>query len=55
MPWQRRLALDVRYAGAAPTLLGDVAILLRCALVLLRGQGVAAPGHATMPEFRQEA
>ena len=55
VPWQRRLALDARYAGAAPTLAGDAAILLRCAWVLLRGQGVTAPGHATMPEFRQEA
>jgi lipopolysaccharide/colanic/teichoic acid biosynthesis glycosyltransferase len=53
VPWQRRLALDARYAGAVPTLRGDAAILLRCALVLLRGQGVAAPDHATMPEFRQ--
>ncbi|MFC7475617.1 sugar transferase [Dankookia sp. GCM10030260] len=51
VPWQRRLALDARYAGAAPRLRGDLAILARCAGVLLRGQGVTAPGHATMPEF----
>jgi lipopolysaccharide/colanic/teichoic acid biosynthesis glycosyltransferase len=55
VPWQRRLALDACYAGAPPTLLGDLSILLRCAGVVLRGQGACAPGHATMPEFRQEA
>jgi lipopolysaccharide/colanic/teichoic acid biosynthesis glycosyltransferase len=55
VPWQRRLALDARYAGAAPTLRGDLAILWRCGLVLLRGQGVSAPGHATMPAFRPGA
>ncbi|TDH60230.1 sugar transferase [Dankookia rubra] len=55
VPWQRRLALDARYAGAAPTLRGDLAILLRCARVLLRGQGASAPGHATMPAFRPGA
>lgn len=52
VPWDRRLALDARYAGAAPTLSGDAAILLRCAALVLRGDGAAAPGHATMPEFR---
>jgi lipopolysaccharide/colanic/teichoic acid biosynthesis glycosyltransferase len=54
VPWDRRLALDARYAAAAPTLLGDLAIMARCALVLLRGEGVAAPGHATMPAFHGE-
>lgn len=55
VPWPRRLALDARYAGAVPSLRRDLDILLRCALVVLRGEGTAAPGHATMPEFRQEA
>src|SRR4051794_26625287 len=54
VPWQRRLALDARYAGAAPRLRGDLAILWRCGLVLLRRQGVSAPGHATMPAFPAE-
>lgn len=51
VPWDRRLELDARYA-AGPTPAGDAAILARCLLVVLRGRGVAAPGHATMPEFR---
>jgi len=51
VPWDRRLELDARYA-ARPTLPGDAAILARCLLLVLRGHGVAAPGHATMPEFR---
>jgi lipopolysaccharide/colanic/teichoic acid biosynthesis glycosyltransferase len=52
VPWGRRLALDARYARAAPTLAGDAAILLRCLWLVLRGRGVAAPGHATMPALR---
>ncbi|MDO9711669.1 sugar transferase [Paracraurococcus lichenis] len=52
VPWARRLALDVRYAAAPPTLAGDLAIMLRCAALLLRGRGAAAPGHATMPAFQ---
>ena len=55
VPWGRRLALDARYAGAAPSLGADLAILWRCALVLLRVEGASASGHATMPEFRREA
>ena len=51
VPWERRLDLDARYA-ARQTLAGDVALLLRCLWVVLRGQGVTAPGHATMPRFR---
>ncbi|MBK1660709.1 sugar transferase [Paracraurococcus ruber] len=55
VPWEARLALDARYATARPTLRGDLAILLRCVGVVLRGEGVSAPGHATMPEFRGAA
>ena len=51
VPWDQRLELDARYA-AGPTLAGDAAILARCLLLVVRGRGVAAPGHATMPEFR---
>ncbi|MCB4820592.1 sugar transferase [Roseicella aerolata] len=51
VPWGARLALDARYATARPTLPGDLLIIARCALVLLRGEGVSAPGHATMPAF----
>jgi lipopolysaccharide/colanic/teichoic acid biosynthesis glycosyltransferase len=55
VPWGARLALDARYAAMPPTLLGDLAIMARCALVLLRGVGVSAPGEATMPHFRGDA
>jgi lipopolysaccharide/colanic/teichoic acid biosynthesis glycosyltransferase len=50
VPWPERLELDARYAEAV-TLRGDLRILARCACVLLRRQGVGAPGHATMPPF----
>ncbi len=50
--WEARLELDARYAEAPPRLAADLALLLRCALLALRGQGAAAPGHATMPAFR---
>ena len=51
VPWEQRLELDARYAERV-TLRGDLMILLRCGWLLLRGKGAAAPGHATMPEFR---
>jgi lipopolysaccharide/colanic/teichoic acid biosynthesis glycosyltransferase len=50
--WDSRLELDARYAEAAPCLLRDLALLLRCAALALSGRGAAAPGHATMPAFR---
>lgn len=50
VPWEDRLEWDARYA-ARVTAWGDAAIILRCAWVLLRGRGVAAEGHATMPPF----
>jgi lipopolysaccharide/colanic/teichoic acid biosynthesis glycosyltransferase len=49
VPWDRRLALDAAYATRPPGFCGDAVILLRCLRVVLRGRGVAAPGHATMP------
>lgn len=51
VPWEERLEWDARYA-ARVTAWGDAVIILRCAAVLLRGRGVAAEGHATMPEFK---
>jgi lipopolysaccharide/colanic/teichoic acid biosynthesis glycosyltransferase len=50
VPWEQRLELDVRYTGHI-TLGGDMAILLRCAWLALRGIGAHAPGHPTMPGF----
>jgi lipopolysaccharide/colanic/teichoic acid biosynthesis glycosyltransferase len=52
VPWERRLELDARYATLPPTLAGDLALLLRCLWLVLRGRGATAPGHATMPRFR---
>lgn len=54
VPWAERLEWDARYVERV-TFAGDLAILLRCAVVLLRGQGVTAPGHATMPAFTPPA
>ncbi len=51
VPWARRLALDARYASVPPTLGGDVMLVARSLWQVLRGRGVAAPGHATMPVF----
>jgi lipopolysaccharide/colanic/teichoic acid biosynthesis glycosyltransferase len=51
VPWEARLEWDARYAERV-TAWGDAMIMLRCVLVLLRGRGVAADGHATMPEFK---
>jgi lipopolysaccharide/colanic/teichoic acid biosynthesis glycosyltransferase len=50
VPWAEKLELDARYAEA-PGLRADLRIIWRCAGVLLRGQGVSAPGHATAPAF----
>ncbi len=51
VPWEERLELDACYAERV-LVGGDMRIVLRCAWMLLRGRGTAAPGHATMPEFR---
>ena len=47
VPWPARLEWDARYVERI-TLAGDLRIIFRCLLVLLRGQGVHAPGEATM-------
>jgi len=54
VPWRQRLSLDARYVTTI-SLAGDLAILARCLGVLARGEGAAAPGHATMPAFRGPA
>lgn len=48
--WDDRLALDVRYVDTW-TVGGDLAILARTVGSVLRRDGIAADGHATMPEF----
>lgn len=47
LPWPERFARDATYA-ARPTLVGDLAVLARTPLALLRA-GAHAPGHATSP------
>jgi lipopolysaccharide/colanic/teichoic acid biosynthesis glycosyltransferase len=49
--WDERLARDVWYVDHRSLLL-DARILLRTVLLVLRREGIAASGHATMPEFR---
>lgn len=51
LPWDERLALDVWYVDHWSLGL-DLRILARTLPVVLRRQGIAAPGSATMPEFR---
>jgi lipopolysaccharide/colanic/teichoic acid biosynthesis glycosyltransferase len=51
VPWEARLRLDAAYV---PTLPGDLALLARCARLVLAGRGATAPGHATSPPFRGE-
>jgi len=50
VPWALRLRLDANYPRRV-SLRRDLRIMLGCAVVLLRGRGVAAAGHATMPRF----
>lgn len=50
VPWALRLRLDADYVRRV-SLRRDARIMLGCAAVLLRGRGVAAAGHATMPRF----
>lgn len=50
LTWQERFARDTWYVDHVSPWL-DVSILLRTVGVVLSGRGVAAAGHATMPEF----
>jgi lipopolysaccharide/colanic/teichoic acid biosynthesis glycosyltransferase len=54
VPWAERLEWDARYAEARPTAARDLALLLACLLLVLRGEGVSAPGHASMPALSAE-
>jgi lipopolysaccharide/colanic/teichoic acid biosynthesis glycosyltransferase len=47
--WPQRLELGAAYAADPPRLRQDLLLAARSLLVLLRGLGHAAPGHATMP------
>jgi lipopolysaccharide/colanic/teichoic acid biosynthesis glycosyltransferase len=50
--WDDRLTLDVWYVDHASLLL-DLKIMVRTALLVLRRSGIAAEGHATMPELQR--
>ncbi len=50
LSWEEKFRLDVAYVDRRSLAL-DVDILLRTLACVWTGRGVAAPGHATMPEF----
>ena len=49
--WTRRFELDVWYVDHQSLAL-DLGILVTTCRKVLTGEGIAAAGHATMPEFR---
>ena len=49
--WTEKFALDVWYVDHASLVL-DLRILWRTFRCVVSARGIAAPGHATMPEFR---
>ena len=51
LTWEEKFALDVWYVDHRSTRL-DLEILGRTVSQVLGGQGVSAPGHATMEPFR---
>lgn len=51
LSWEEKFAYDVWYVDNWSLWL-DVRILVRTLLYALRGDGINAPGHATMPPFR---
>jgi sugar transferase EpsL len=53
LSWPEKLSLDVWYVDHASTRL-DVRILAGTVRAVIRGDGIGADGHVTMPEFRGE-
>ena len=51
LSWQEKFDLDLFYVQRVGLLL-DLRILLKTAALVLTGQGISAPGHVTMPEFK---
>ena len=49
--WQERLALDVEYVDRCSLGL-DLQILARTLVLVVRGEGVSAAGHVSMPRFK---
>jgi lipopolysaccharide/colanic/teichoic acid biosynthesis glycosyltransferase len=54
IPWDQKLALDVWYVDHVG-LRVDLEVLARTALKVVVREGIAARGHATMPEFTGDA
>jgi sugar transferase EpsL len=54
LSWEERLAMDVWYVDHRSFGL-DLKILLRTIGTVLSRNGISAPGHATMPEFKGNA
>lgn len=50
LSWEERFALDVRYVDERDLAM-DLNILFRTVGAVLKRDGIAAEGHATMPEF----
>jgi len=50
LSWEEKLALDVWYVDHVGLAL-DLQILAKTALTVVKRDGIAAAGHATMPEF----
>ena len=50
LPWHERIELDVWYVEHVSLAL-DLEILARTAVKVVKRDGVASSGHATMPEF----
>lgn len=50
LSWEERFEIDVRYVDTW-TVTGDIAIIIRTVLAVLRRDGISAEGHETMPEF----
>ncbi|MEO6020995.1 MAG: sugar transferase [Knoellia sp.] len=48
--WEQRLSLDVAYVDNH-SLRGDLAIIARTVIAVLRREGISAAGDVTMPEF----
>jgi lipopolysaccharide/colanic/teichoic acid biosynthesis glycosyltransferase len=51
LSWKERLALDVEYVDRCSLGL-DLRILARTLVLVVRGEGVSAVGHVTMPRFK---
>ncbi|MGJ9421480.1 sugar transferase [Aeromicrobium sp. CF3.5] len=51
LPWEERLALDVRYVDSRD-LRGDISILVRTVAPVLGRRGISEDGMPTMTEFR---